>query len=199
MQVIKLASLRGGIISELTAAAQPTAALPSEALQCAGKCAICKHLLAPKWTECSKCTTAPVCCIVLGVYGIITAGWSSNDKCASHVNQQLGLWAHALHLLALCIGRQVCAKHLGFNVSYAAKFACRASGGSGDSGGQPVAGGCSGAAICGACQPPRLEGTLPVCPRGQPGCQAACGERYAVPSLTLHLLTQVVHNKAKSS
>lgn len=35
-QVIKLASLRGGIISELTAAAQPTAALPSEALQCAG-------------------------------------------------------------------------------------------------------------------------------------------------------------------
>ena len=36
MQVIKLASLRGGIISELTAAAQPTAALPSEALQCAG-------------------------------------------------------------------------------------------------------------------------------------------------------------------
>jgi len=36
MQVIKLASLQGGIISELTAAAQPTAALPSEALQCAG-------------------------------------------------------------------------------------------------------------------------------------------------------------------
>lgn len=36
MQVIKLASLQGGTISELTAAAQPTAALPSEALQCAG-------------------------------------------------------------------------------------------------------------------------------------------------------------------
>ena len=36
LQVIKLASLRGGIVSELTAAAQPTAALPSEALQCPG-------------------------------------------------------------------------------------------------------------------------------------------------------------------
>lgn len=36
LQVIRLASLRGGIITELTAAAQPTAALPSEALQCAG-------------------------------------------------------------------------------------------------------------------------------------------------------------------
>lgn len=36
LDVIKLASLQGGIISELTAAAQPTAALPSEALQCAG-------------------------------------------------------------------------------------------------------------------------------------------------------------------
>ncbi|KAL3133386.1 hypothetical protein ABBQ38_007254 [Trebouxia sp. C0009 RCD-2024] len=36
LDVIRLASLRGGIITELTAAAQPTAALPSEALQCAG-------------------------------------------------------------------------------------------------------------------------------------------------------------------
>ena len=36
MQVVKLASLRGGIVSELTAAAQPNAALPAEALQCAG-------------------------------------------------------------------------------------------------------------------------------------------------------------------
>ena len=36
MQVIKLASVQGGIVSELTAAAEPTAALPSEALQCTG-------------------------------------------------------------------------------------------------------------------------------------------------------------------
>lgn len=36
LDVIKLASIQGGIVSELTAAAQPTAALPSEALQCAG-------------------------------------------------------------------------------------------------------------------------------------------------------------------
>ena len=36
VQVVKLASLRGGIVSELTAAAQPNAALPAEALQCAG-------------------------------------------------------------------------------------------------------------------------------------------------------------------
>lgn len=39
LQVIKLASLRGGIVSELTAAAQPNAALPAEALQCAGESA----------------------------------------------------------------------------------------------------------------------------------------------------------------
>ncbi len=51
MQVIKLASLQGGIISELTAAAQPTAALPSEALQCAGLALLllllCHLLLCP--------------------------------------------------------------------------------------------------------------------------------------------------------
>ncbi len=42
----------------------------------------------------------------------------------------------------------------------------RPCGGGGDPGGQLVAGGRPGPALCGASQPPWLEGTLPFCARG---------------------------------
>jgi len=50
----------------------------------------------------------------------------------------------------------------------------RALGSCGNQRGQLVAGGLTWAALCGASQPPWLEGTLPLSSRGQPGSKDTC-------------------------
>ena len=71
-------------------------------------------------------------------------------------------------------------------------FTFRALGSCGHQRGQFVAGGLTWAALRGASQPPRLEGTLPLSSRGQPGSKDTCRARYSRMPTCIYA---VMHNR----
>ncbi len=120
------------------------------------------NLLSPcMFFTCSLCHCSHTCCVQLVLMVNCLACWRLTNTTSTPEGV----------IMDVCVSSSTARHNLKCEHVL---FTLRALGSCGHQRGQFVAGGLTWAALCGASQPPRLEGTLPLSSRGQPGSKDAC-------------------------